>query len=151
MAVEQPTKGKVRPVFDYRELNQHVSCHTGDDNTDICSEKLREWRKIEGDAEIVDLKCAYPTTAIAVVAPPFFQPDLKNGVDRFADVYISYSTRAPKSPISASFLRPYTACNTFQMYCNGKILPQRTRCRKPRVDIPNTLVFMTYRNTPFCI
>ena len=59
MAVEQPTKGKVRPVFDYRELNQHVSCHTGDDNTDICSEKLREWRQIEGDAEIVDLKCAY--------------------------------------------------------------------------------------------
>ena len=59
MAVEQPTKGKVRPVFDYRELNQYVSCHTGDDNTDICSEKLREWRKIEGNAEIVDLKCAY--------------------------------------------------------------------------------------------
>ena len=41
MAVEQPTKNKIRPVLDYRELNQYVECHTGDDVTDICSEKLR--------------------------------------------------------------------------------------------------------------
>ena len=58
MAVEQPTKQKVRPVLDYRELNEYIECHTGDDVTDICDEKLREWRKIK-DAEIVDLKSAY--------------------------------------------------------------------------------------------
>ena len=58
MAVEQPTKKKVRPVLDYRELNEFVECHTGDDVTDICSERLRDWRKIE-NPEIVDLKSAY--------------------------------------------------------------------------------------------
>ena len=59
MAVEQPTKNKVRPVLDFRELNEHVECHTGDDVTDICSEKLREWRKLDESAELVDLKNAY--------------------------------------------------------------------------------------------
>ena len=59
MAVEQPTKNKVRPVLDFREVNKSVSCHTGDDFMDICSEKLREWRRLNGDGEIVDLKAAY--------------------------------------------------------------------------------------------
>ena len=44
MAVIQPTKDKVRPVLDFRELNGHVMCHTGDDVTDVCGETLREWR-----------------------------------------------------------------------------------------------------------
>ena len=30
MVVEQQTKGKVRPVLDFRELNESVECHTGD-------------------------------------------------------------------------------------------------------------------------
>eukprot|EP00794_Sanderia_malayensis_P011568 gene11568-12763_t len=38
MAVEQPTKNKVRPVLDYTELNKAVECHTGDDVLDVCSE-----------------------------------------------------------------------------------------------------------------
>ena len=59
MAVEQVTKNKIRPVLDFRELNKFVKCHTGSDMTDICSEKLREWRQIQGKAEIVDLKAAY--------------------------------------------------------------------------------------------
>ena len=46
IAVEQPTKNKVRPVLDYRELNKSVECHTGDDITDVCSKKLRSWRKV---------------------------------------------------------------------------------------------------------
>ncbi|XP_068224554.1 uncharacterized protein [Palaemon carinicauda] len=37
MAVEQPTKNKVRPVLDFRELNVNVKCHTGDDVTDVCT------------------------------------------------------------------------------------------------------------------
>lgn len=59
MAVEQPTKSKVRPVLDYRELNNYVECHTGDDMTDVCSETLREWRQVEGETTLVDLKSAY--------------------------------------------------------------------------------------------
>ena len=59
MAVEQQNKGKVRPVLDFRELNAHVECHTGDEITDICGERLREWRQVEGEAELVDLKAAY--------------------------------------------------------------------------------------------
>ena len=31
MAIEQQTKNKIRPVLDFRELNNHVKCHTGDD------------------------------------------------------------------------------------------------------------------------
>ena len=59
MAVEQATKGKIRPVLDFRELNESVRCHTGDEVIDVCSEKMREWRQTEGEAEIVDLRAAY--------------------------------------------------------------------------------------------
>ena len=59
MATEQPTKNKVRPVLDFRELNKYVECHTGDGVLDVCSDRLREWRQIEGHASIVDLQAAY--------------------------------------------------------------------------------------------
>ena len=49
MSFEQSTKNKIRPVFDFRELNENVSCHTGEELTDICSERLCEWRRIEGE------------------------------------------------------------------------------------------------------
>ena len=65
MAVEQPTKGKIRPVLDFRELNESVNCHTGDDVTDVCSDKLREWRQLEGEGELVDLKAAYLQIRVA--------------------------------------------------------------------------------------
>lgn len=59
MAVEQPTKGKIRPVLDFRELNVHVSSHTGDEITDVCNEILRDWRQTTNASTIVDLKSAY--------------------------------------------------------------------------------------------
>ena len=59
MAVEQPTKGKVRPVLDFRELNEYVECHTGDELIDVCDDRLREWRRVEGEPELVDLSGAY--------------------------------------------------------------------------------------------
>lgn len=59
MAVEQPTKNKVRPVLDFREVNEFVECHTGDDLIDVCGDRMREWRKVEGEPEIVDLSAAY--------------------------------------------------------------------------------------------
>ena len=49
----------MRPVLDFRELNKSVECHTGDDLIDVCAETLREWRQVEGGAEIVDLSAAY--------------------------------------------------------------------------------------------
>ncbi|XP_068237273.1 uncharacterized protein [Palaemon carinicauda] len=59
MAVEQPTKNKVRPVPDFRELNVNVRCHAGDDVTDVCSETLRKWRQTGENVSVVDLKSAY--------------------------------------------------------------------------------------------
>lgn len=59
MAVIQPTKNKVRPVLDFRELNSYVMCHTGDDVTDVCGDTLRKWRQMRGASTIVDLKSAY--------------------------------------------------------------------------------------------
>ncbi|XP_035827949.1 uncharacterized protein LOC118478447 [Aplysia californica] len=59
MAVDQVNKNKVRPVLDFRELNEAVECHTGDDLIDVCDDVLRQWRQVEGDTEIVDLKAAY--------------------------------------------------------------------------------------------
>ncbi|XP_068224614.1 uncharacterized protein [Palaemon carinicauda] len=53
MAVEQPTKNKVRPVLDFRELNVNVKCHTGDDVTDVCSETLGKWRQTASADEVI--------------------------------------------------------------------------------------------------
>lgn len=58
MAVVQPTKNKVRPVLDYRELNKHVACHTGK-GIDVCEEVMRTWRRMRQATRIVDLKSAY--------------------------------------------------------------------------------------------
>ncbi|XP_065646575.1 uncharacterized protein LOC136076869 [Hydra vulgaris] len=57
MAVTQRNKLKIRPVMDYRELNQFVSSHTADG--DVCSTILRNWRKLGENLEIIDLKKAY--------------------------------------------------------------------------------------------
>ena len=58
MAVVQPTKGKVRPVLDYRELNDFVESHTGDEIV-VCDETLRKWRRLHGNLKLVDLRSAY--------------------------------------------------------------------------------------------
>jgi len=58
MAVDQPSKNKVRPVLDYRELNDYVSCHTGD-YSPACDETIRKWRKMTGHLAMVDLRNAY--------------------------------------------------------------------------------------------
>lgn len=59
MAVEQASKNKVRPVLDFREANESVECHTGDEIIDACDDVLRQWRRVSGETEIVDLKSAY--------------------------------------------------------------------------------------------
>lgn len=57
MAVTQENKGNVRPVLDFRELNDFVSSHTG--SSVVCSEKLRKWRKLGTNLTLIDLKKAY--------------------------------------------------------------------------------------------
>ena len=59
MAVFQATKKKVRPVLNYCELNYFVACHTRSDIINLCDEKMRKWRRLEGGTAIVDLKSAY--------------------------------------------------------------------------------------------
>ena len=55
----------MQPVMDYRELNNYVESHTGDDKVAVCSEKIRKWRQLKGNLRVVDLKSAYLQIHIA--------------------------------------------------------------------------------------
>ena len=57
LVVVQPSKDKVRPVMDYRELNPFVESHT--EESAVCAEKVRKWRQLQGQLKVVDLKSAY--------------------------------------------------------------------------------------------
>ena len=43
--------------MDYRELNDHVEVYTT--RADVCSRKLRDWRRKGSDVSVLDLKKAY--------------------------------------------------------------------------------------------
>jgi hypothetical protein len=58
MAVSQPNKAKVRPVLDFRELNNFVSCHSEMDAA-VCDETIRAWRQKSEPLKILDLRSAY--------------------------------------------------------------------------------------------
>ena len=62
LAIAQPSKAKVRPVMDYRELNSYVDAHTAD--SDVCAEKVREWRKMGTNTATLDLRTAYMQVGI---------------------------------------------------------------------------------------
>ena len=49
---------KVRPVLDFRYLNDFIVSHTGS-ATPLCQDRLREWRRLGPDCSVVDLKKAY--------------------------------------------------------------------------------------------
>uniref|UniRef100_A0A5S6QJ61 RNA-directed DNA polymerase n=1 Tax=Trichuris muris TaxID=70415 RepID=A0A5S6QJ61_TRIMR len=57
MAVVQRNKSKVRPVMDFRELNDYIETHTAD--SDVCAQKLREWRRQGANVSVIDLNKAY--------------------------------------------------------------------------------------------
>ena len=57
MAILQESKQKIRPVMDYRELNEHVNAYTV--NADVCAQTMQEWRQQGPKAAIVDLRWAY--------------------------------------------------------------------------------------------
>ena len=49
---------KVRPVLDFRSLNEHLASYPAD-ATPLCQEKLRDWRKKGSQCAVVDLRRAY--------------------------------------------------------------------------------------------
>ena len=57
MAVIQHNKNKVRPVLDYREVNEFLSCHIAE--SVACNESLRIWRRMGTNISLIDLKKAY--------------------------------------------------------------------------------------------
>ena len=57
LAVYHDHKDKVRPVLDYRELNQYVQSHTAESK--VCPETLRKWRLMGDKLGVIDLKDAY--------------------------------------------------------------------------------------------
>ena len=57
LAIEQPTKNKIRPVLDFRELNDYVKSFPGDSKH--CDETLRRWRSNKDDVATLDLEHAY--------------------------------------------------------------------------------------------
>ena len=69
MAVTQEAKGKVRPVLDFRELNEYLAPHTAD--SDVCVEQLRKWRRHGDDVAVIDLKKAFLQLHVAPELWPF--------------------------------------------------------------------------------
>lgn len=57
MAVEQNNKDKIRPVLDFRDLNNYVSSHSG--GAVACDETLRRWRQAGQNIALIDLRKAY--------------------------------------------------------------------------------------------
>jgi len=49
---------KVRPVLDYRSLNESIESHTAE-ATPTCADTLRQWRQLGPKCSIIDLKRAY--------------------------------------------------------------------------------------------
>ena len=57
LAAVQVNKGKVRPVLDYKQVNNYVSCHSG--GSAVCDETIRKWRQSGKNLALLDLKKAY--------------------------------------------------------------------------------------------
>jgi len=57
MVVLQAAKGKVRPVLDYRAVNEFVLSYTADSL--VCAEKLRKWRRMGKALAVINLRRAY--------------------------------------------------------------------------------------------
>ena len=53
----QVNKSKIRPIFDFRKLNNYVDVYSG--SADICLEKLRTWRRKGSRFSMLDLSEAY--------------------------------------------------------------------------------------------
>ena len=63
MPVVQEKKDKLRPVLDFRELNDFVECSGADAN--VCEKKLRSWRQKSANCALLNLRDAYMQISIA--------------------------------------------------------------------------------------
>ncbi|MCH9662250.1 MAG: retroviral-like aspartic protease family protein, partial [Gammaproteobacteria bacterium] len=61
---QKGTASKVRPVLDFRWLNEHVKSRPGS-AMPLCQDRLREWRKQGEKCAVVDLKKAYLQVRVA--------------------------------------------------------------------------------------
>ena len=57
MALVQENKGKVWPIMDYREVNNHIEAYTAHAN--VCSQRLRDWRRKGSHVSVLDLRKNY--------------------------------------------------------------------------------------------
>ena len=57
MVIVQHNKGKVQPVMDYHELNDHVKAYMA--HADVSSQKLRDWHRNGSDVLVLDLRKVY--------------------------------------------------------------------------------------------
>uniref|UniRef100_A0A5S6QF25 Reverse transcriptase domain-containing protein n=1 Tax=Trichuris muris TaxID=70415 RepID=A0A5S6QF25_TRIMR len=57
MAIVQRNKGKVRPVMDFRELNEHIETFTA--SADVRTDEMRDWRRQGANISMTDLKDEY--------------------------------------------------------------------------------------------
>ena len=69
LAVVQANKGKTRPVMDFRELNSYVEAYTAE--ADVCSDKLRQWRRQGVNTYLMDLSTAYMQLGVDASLWPF--------------------------------------------------------------------------------
>ena len=69
MAVVQEHKQKVWLVLDYQQLNGFVEAFTA--NADVCSQRLREWRRQGANMSLMDLRKAYLQIRINKTLWPF--------------------------------------------------------------------------------
>ena len=71
----QENKQKVRPVMDYRGLNEHVDAYMA--GVDVCAHKLREWWRQGLDVTMLDLRRAYSQIHIERSLWPFQTMEIK--------------------------------------------------------------------------
>ena len=57
MVIQQVRKNKLYPVLDFKQLNEHVSSHSG--GSAICDDTIRRWRKVGTNLTLIDLRKAY--------------------------------------------------------------------------------------------
>lgn len=61
---EKGNNTKVRPVFDYREMNKQICSHPAG-ATPLCAVRLREWRQLGTKCAVIDLRKAYLQVHVA--------------------------------------------------------------------------------------
>ena len=117
MAILEESKLKVRPVMDYRELNEHVNAYAA--NADMCVQTMREWRQQGPKAAIVDLCRAYLQIHIDKSLWPFQTVKIKG--QRYCLTHLGFGLNvAPQimwSVVKAVIGQDETVSNATSLVC----------------------------------